>query len=44
MKQYLEDAVKDDPELYDAYLGQGLYNFALSDTLIAKTSNYGKLA
>ncbi len=30
MKQHLEDAVKDDPELYDAYLGQGLYNFALS--------------
>lgn len=30
MKRYLEEAVKDDPDLYDAYLGQGLYNFALS--------------
>ena len=30
MKQNLDDAIKAKPELYDAYLGLGLYNFALS--------------
>jgi tetratricopeptide (TPR) repeat protein len=30
MKSNLEDAVKIKPEFYDAYLGLGLYNFALS--------------
>lgn len=30
MKKYLDDAVKIKPEIYDAYLGIGLYNFALS--------------
>jgi len=30
MKKYLDDAVKIKPELYDSYLGIGLYNFALS--------------
>lgn len=30
MKKYLDDAVKIKPEIYDAYLGLGLYNFALS--------------
>ncbi len=30
MKKYLDDAVKIKPALYDAYLGIGLYNFALS--------------
>ncbi len=30
MKKYLDEAVKIKPDLYDAYLGLGLYNFALS--------------
>jgi tetratricopeptide (TPR) repeat protein len=30
MKKYLDAAVKENPDLYDAYLGLGLYNFALS--------------
>lgn len=30
MKSNLEEAIKLKPELYDAYLGLGLYNFALS--------------
>jgi len=30
MKQNLEEAVKINPDIYDAYLGLGLYNFALS--------------
>ncbi|MFZ2322952.1 MAG: tetratricopeptide repeat protein [Ignavibacteriaceae bacterium] len=30
MKQNLDDAVNKEPDLYDAYLGLGLYNFALS--------------
>jgi tetratricopeptide (TPR) repeat protein len=30
MKQNLDDAVQIKPDLYDAYLGLGLYNFALS--------------
>lgn len=30
MKSNLEDAVKIKPDFYDAYLGLGLYNFALS--------------
>lgn len=30
MKSNLEDAVKQKPDFYDAYLGLGLYNFALS--------------
>ena len=30
MKQNLDSALKEDPHLYDAYLGLGLYNFALS--------------
>jgi tetratricopeptide (TPR) repeat protein len=30
MKQYLDDAIKENPDLFDAYLGLGLYNFALS--------------
>lgn len=30
MKNYLDAATKEKPNLYDAYLGLGLYNFALS--------------
>lgn len=30
MKQYLDAAIKEKPDYYDAYLGLGLYNFALS--------------
>ena len=30
MKQNLDDAIEQEPNLYDAYLGLGLYNFALS--------------
>ena len=30
MKSYLEEAVKIKPDFYDAFLGLGLYNFALS--------------
>lgn len=30
MKRYLDAAINEKPDLYDAYLGLGLYNFALS--------------